>query len=262
MTDAEHLIRWEQAEIDRSMREASTTDLDRLRIARREINRYLDPPVDTYFPLEYSYHLLGNVQGKVVLDFGCGNGENTLLLASRGALVLSMDLSEALIGLARRRLQMNRISGDVTFLVASAHDIPLRDESVDVIFGIAILHHLDLGLAAPEVHRVLRKRGRAIFQEPIRNSKLLRSVRKLIPYRHPNVSPFERPLTDNELTNFGSHFTIVRERAFYLPTLRVVQHLPIVRERSQRLFRLDAQILKRFPSLNRYACIKVIEFMK
>jgi ubiquinone/menaquinone biosynthesis C-methylase UbiE len=45
---------------------------------------------------------------------------------------------------------------DVEFIVGSAHDVPLPDESVDVVFGIAILHHLDLKLAARELRRVLR----------------------------------------------------------------------------------------------------------
>jgi cyclopropane fatty-acyl-phospholipid synthase-like methyltransferase len=33
------------------------------------------------------------VRGRRVLDFGCGNGENTILLARRSADVFSMDIS-------------------------------------------------------------------------------------------------------------------------------------------------------------------------
>ena len=45
----------------------------------------------------------------------------------------------------------------------------MPDASVDVVFGIAILHHLDLPQAAREVWRILKPGGRAIFQEPVRN---------------------------------------------------------------------------------------------
>ena len=47
-----------------------------------------------------------------------------------------------------------------SFLVS--HELPLEDESVDVVFGMAILHHLDLQLASDEVFRVLKKGGRVV----------------------------------------------------------------------------------------------------
>ena len=262
MADDQNLTTWENAEGERSSREASDTRLERLHVAPRDIVRYLNPPADTCFPLEYSYYLLDDVRGKVVLDCGCGSGENTLLLANRGARVLSMDLSESLIRLAQHRLKINSIAGDVRFLTGSAHNIPLQDESVDVVFGIAILHHLDLALASPEVHRVLRTGGRAIFQEPIRNSALIRGMRKLVPYRRADVSPYERPLTDQELTNFGRNFVVSRGKAFYLPLTRLAQKLPIPRKFVRRLLQTDMRALNRFPSLTYYASIKVFELAK
>lgn len=262
MSRTEELVRWEQAEVERSAHEASGTELERLRVAPFDIERYMQPPADTCFPLEYSYHLLGDVRGKVVLDFGCGNGENTLLLVKRGARVLSMDLSESLIQLAQQRLKINNVSGNITFMVGSAHSLPLPDESVDVVFGIAILHHLDLALAAREVHRVLRKGGRAIFQEPIRNSPLVRVIRKMIPYRAPDVSPFERPLVDSELNSFSSGFSCVSEKSFLLPHVRLAQKLRVSRKYLRELYAKDARLLRRFPSLNYYASIKVIEVVK
>src|SRR2546430_1595534 len=144
MQQAGELARWEKAEIERSANEASGTDPDGLCVSDFNISRYMNPPADTPFPLEYAYHLLGDVRGKVVLDFGCGNGENTLLLVKRGAKVISMDLSQSLIELAKRRLELNGVSGDVTFLVASAHNLPLRSNSVDIVFGMAICITLTL----------------------------------------------------------------------------------------------------------------------
>lgn len=204
----------------------------------------------------------GRCRGKVVLDYGCGSGENTLLLASRGARVVSMDLSESLIRLAQYRLKVNGIAGDVRFLTGSAHNIPLPDESVDVVFGIAILHHLDLALASSEVHRVLRTGERAIFQEPIRNSALMRGFRKLIPYRGADISPSERPLTDGELKNFARNFVVSRGNVFYLPHTRLAQKLPIPRKFVRRLLQTDKRALNRFPSLRYHASIKVFELSK
>lgn len=251
----------ERAEVARSAAEASHFDDSNL--LSPDLKRYLDPPADTVYPLEYSFHLLGDARGLTVLEYGCGDGENTVALAARGAgRVLSLDISPDLIEIARRRLAVNGVGADVEFVVGSAHDVPLADESVDVVFGIAILHHLDLGLAAREVKRVLRPGGRAVFQEPVRSSALMRAARKLIPYKPPDLSPFERPLTDRELEQFAEGYTSFRSKSFLLPTTSVLNLLPVARAHYARLLRWDAALLRRLPALNYYAGIRVVEMVK
>src|SRR5213594_3813015 len=68
-----------------------------------EIGRYCRPPADTVFPLEYAFHLFGGIQGKTILDLGCGEGLNTIVLAGLGANVLSVDSSEKNLAATRRR---------------------------------------------------------------------------------------------------------------------------------------------------------------
>jgi ubiquinone/menaquinone biosynthesis C-methylase UbiE len=252
----------EQVEIGRSMIEARNTDTSALRASESTISRYMNPPADTCFPLEYAFHLLGDVRGKSVLEFGCGSGENTVLLARRGAKVCALDISEALIQVAKQRLAINGIGDGVKLCVASAYEIPLPDESVDVVFGMAILHHLELEPAAREVRRVLRKGGRAIFKEPIRNSKLLGWVRGLIPYRAPDISPFERPLTDAEMEGFADGYSHYHGRAFMLPSLRLASILPVLRNYTDSLIRMDAAMMKKFPSLAHYGTVRVVEMIK
>jgi SAM-dependent methyltransferase len=253
---------WERAEISRSSVEAKLTSDAGLRMDASQVARYDAPPVDTAYPLEYAYHLLGDVRGLRVVDFGCGSGANTVLLANRGAHLWAVDISEDLIRLGQRRLAANNRAGQARFIVGSAHDLPFRDNSIDVVFGIAILHHLDLRLVSKEVHRVLRPAGRAIFQEPVRNSPTLRLVRRLIPYHAPDVSPFERPLTDGELHVFANGFATTRIRGFCLPHVLVGERLPGVRRHSARLYRLDAAALRRLPMLRYYAGIRVLELTK
>src|SRR5438034_10524843 len=76
---------WERAEVARSASEAMHTPDQRLVADEANVARYLDPPWHTVYPLEYAYALLGDVRGRTVLDFGCGSGENTVLLARRHA---------------------------------------------------------------------------------------------------------------------------------------------------------------------------------
>jgi SAM-dependent methyltransferase len=253
---------WERAERARSTFEARHTPAERLVANEREVARYLAPPAATVFPLEYAYALLGDVRGRVVVDFGCGSGENTLLLARRGAMVIAIDISEALIDLARQRLAVNGLAGRAQFVVGSAHDLPLQAASVDVVLGIAILHHLDVDAASREVHRVLKPGGRAIFKEPVRDSRIVRGVRRLIPYRAPDVSPFERPLTTPEVDRFSRPFRARSIRPFSLPFVNVIGAVGRLRRYVRAAHRIDAAALARLPALAPFSTIRVFQLVK
>ena len=216
----------ERAETKRSALEAAQTAPAILVSDPEQVARYYNPPADTIHPLEYAFHILGDVKGKIILEYGCGDGVNTVPLAKRGAHVIALDLSPELIAVAKQRLLAHGITTGVDFVVGSAHRLPLLEGSVDAVFGIAILHHLDLALASNEVWRVLKMHGVAIFQEPVRNSRIMRLVRKLIPYSSPDVSPFERPLTDRELKNFAAEIFILPIAALLFTNDRTVESHP------------------------------------
>ncbi|HUR33048.1 MAG TPA: class I SAM-dependent methyltransferase [Vicinamibacterales bacterium] len=262
VSDLATIRAWEEAEMARSSSEAKHTPLERLRMSEWNLRRYLDPPADTAFPLEYAFHQIGNVSAKTVLDYGCGNGENSLPLAKRGARVIGVDVSADLLALARQRLTLHGVAEHATFLAGSAHDLPLPDASVDAVMGIAILHHLDLALAAREVHRVLRPGGIAVFQEPVRNSRLLKTVRGLIPYRSEDVSDYERPLTDAELRSFAAPFRDFQSRAFSLPFINLAQVVPMLSRHILALYKVDGAILRRTRALDAFAGIRVVSMRK
>ena len=253
---------WEQIEVERSASEASHIDKRALVSNEKQIVRYLDPPLDTYYPLEYSFHLLGAIKGKNVLEYGCGDGVNSVILARREANLISLDISYDLINVARHRVGLDKPDSNVKFVVGSAHDLPIADESIDIVFGMAILHHLDLAPSSKEVYRVLKKGGRAIFQEPIRNSKLMRFVRNLIPFQHADVSPFERPLTDAELNDYARAFSDCKVRSFSLPFVNLIEVMGLPESLHARAIRIDRTLLDQSPFLENYASVKVYELLK
>ena len=262
MTDREELRRRERAEIERSDREASRAQGKDLRIDAGTFRRYLAPPADTPFAIEYAYNLLGDVRGKKVLDLGCGDGENTILLVNRGAKVCGIDISDRLIGLARRRMRVNGFVKGFEFFTGSAHELPFPDRSFDAVFGMATLHHFDLEQTSREVWRVLRPGGYGIFKEPVRNSRFLRLIRRLIPYYPSGRSPFKRPLTDHELERFARRFSQCQSRAYQLPYVNVARWLRSLHGVTTLFYRFDHALLKYAEWLRWYASVRVIKVVK
>lgn len=260
--NTENITQWEKVESERSASEAERRKEENLLMNEATLERYLSPPSDTHFPLEYSYHLLGDVNGKTVVDYGCGTGENSVFIAHHGGNVKGIDISKELIDLAKKRVELHNIADKTEFMVGSAYEMPLPDESVDVVLGIAILHHLDLELSAKEVFRVLKKGGRAIFQEPVRNSKFIGFVRDLIPYKQPDLSPFERPLTDAELEKFAEKFLGYKSKEFYFPIVNLVRILPGLSQYFEQSIEITENLLKKVPSLKYYSTVRVVEMTK
>jgi SAM-dependent methyltransferase len=257
----EKIATWERVEVERSASEAGKKATDDLRIADAILARYQNALPGTPFPLEYAYALLPqDMQGLTVLDYGCGSGDNTVLLAQRGGNVIGVDISPDLISVGEKRLAAHDMTADLR--VGSAHDLPLEANSVDVVFGMAILHHLDLELAAREVQRVLKPGGRAIFLEPVRNSKAVWFIRNLIPWQQPDLSPYERPLTDKELRNFANGFSGYHSRAFHFPVVNLLEVLRVPEPLLFAAIRIDGALLKLLPFLQYYASIRVVEMTK
>ena len=79
------------------------------------------------------------------------------------------------------------------FRIMDAHQLEFPDASLDLVFGVAILHHLDLERALSEVRRVLVPGGRCYFVEPLDNNPMGRIVRALTPgARTEEERPFRR----------------------------------------------------------------------
>ena len=106
---------------------------------------------------------LANPQpGARALDVCCGTGDLALGLARRGAQVIGLDFSEAMLALARSRSR--KLKDDATqFIQGDAQQIPFSDNSFDIVtvgYGLRNLSSWDAGLA--EICRVARPGGRLV----------------------------------------------------------------------------------------------------
>jgi ubiquinone/menaquinone biosynthesis C-methylase UbiE len=87
----------------------------------------------------------------LVLDVGCGTGNNTILLAAAiQASVVGLDLSYGMLQKAYKK------SSHIPFVQAPADYIPFTSNSFDFVFMTEVLHHLpDIPSTFQEIHRVI-----------------------------------------------------------------------------------------------------------
>ncbi len=199
---------------------------------------------------------LGDLRGKDVLDYGCGHGMASVVLARRGARVSGFDLSSGYIAEARQRAEVNGVH--VVLRQADAEELPFADGSFDSVWGCAILHHLDLERAGRELKRVLRPGGVAVFCEPWGENPLLRLSRSWLPYPGKERTPDEKPLRWRDLQPLRQMFRRVE--------IEGMQFLGMVRRLWRRaprpagwLDRVDSVLLRRFHFLKNWCRYVVIE---
>ena len=198
---------------------------------------------------------LGPLEGKRVLEIGCGLGRHSVLLAKSGASVTSFDLSLKSVAAARDRAAMNAVSDNVALVVAAAEALPFADASFDAIFGRSILHHLEVYPTLSELHRVLRPGGKAAFIEPMGMNPVLNFARKHIPYTNKNPRGADRPLNYADIKAWCEGFREVRY--FERSLLGMLERVFGYGRHFTTLRLIDAFLLKKIPGLRRY-CRTVI----
>lgn len=75
------------------------------------------------------------VQGKTILDYGCGSGRWVDFFSSLGGKYTGVDISDEMIKLSKSRYPDN------SFMTVKDHKIPLETNSCDFVFSIAVIHH-------------------------------------------------------------------------------------------------------------------------
>jgi SAM-dependent methyltransferase len=106
---------------------------------------------------------LVELEGRDLLDVGCGSGALVRELEGRGARATGLEITEGQLGDARAQ-------GVGRFVVGRAEALPLADESVDAVVFMRSLHHVAEEAMIPalaDARRVLRPGGTVYVAEPL-----------------------------------------------------------------------------------------------
>jgi 2-polyprenyl-3-methyl-5-hydroxy-6-metoxy-1,4-benzoquinol methylase len=148
---------------------------------------------------------LGSIENKLVLELGCGQGDFAVWLLDHGANVFGIDISEFNIKRCREKVSARNVDpARYAFSVMNAHETNFPDKYFDRIVGNGILHHLELPAAMSEVERILKPGAKALFQEPLGESPLLRLYRSLAGIHTVD----ERPLTRSDLSVLTDQWSV------------------------------------------------------
>jgi ubiquinone/menaquinone biosynthesis C-methylase UbiE len=101
--------------------------------------------------------------GKTVLDYGCGPGNDLVGFGefSHPEKLYGLDVSKTALKASKERLDLHGIRAELVHVEESANEIPFPANSIDYIHTSGVLHHCkNLDAILKEFHRILKPDGK------------------------------------------------------------------------------------------------------
>ena len=212
---------------------------------------------------------LGEVDGKTLLDLGCGAGENSVYFARKGADCTATDYSSRMVENALKLAEANGVQ--ITGRTMNAMELEFPADTFDVVYAANLLHHLPEPLTAlREIHRVLKPGGKLCFWDPLRHNPMINIYRRIATEVR---TTDERALDISITKSVQSLFRETVYDTFWLATLwiflrfylierihpnkerywkKIIAEQRILEPTYRRLERVD-RLIKQLPFMKRFA---------
>jgi ubiquinone/menaquinone biosynthesis C-methylase UbiE len=100
---------------------------------------------------------VGPVEGKHVLEIACGTGRFTTMLAQRGADIVGLDISPAMLQEGRKKARAAGVADHLEFMRGDAARLPFPDDHFETVIAMRFFHLADTPASfLAEMQRVAR----------------------------------------------------------------------------------------------------------
>ena len=167
-----------------------------------------------------------NLEGKHLLELGCGMGFASLEFLNRGVKVTATDLTPNAVELTRRHFLIEGVKAE-SVQIENALNLSFEDETFDAVWANGVLHHTgDTRAAIQDIWRVLKPGGRAIISHFYRRPSWMYFVsrvgRENIEFKEedPPVTDF---YTEKEILSMFDGFKIEKTAAEHYRALPIAR---------------------------------------
>jgi len=107
--------------------------------------------------------LLPDMNGKAILDLGCGFGENCVDFLNRGAAkVVGVDISEKMLSIAK----VDNSSENIEYIHLDMNDINTIDEKFDIVYSSLAFHYVkSFSKLLSDINYLLKDNGLLIYSQ-------------------------------------------------------------------------------------------------
>ena len=156
-----------------------------------------------------------NANNREILDYGCGVGpviKKVINFSPKK--ITGIDISDISILKAKETFKNQKV--EVSLQVDNCEKMKFDNSKFDIVYGLGILHHLQLKESINEIVRVLKPNGTFLFIEPLGTNPIINLYRKLTPASR---SADEHPLVENDFELMRKKFKYVKLKYYGFLTL-------------------------------------------
>jgi SAM-dependent methyltransferase len=198
-------------------------------------------------------------QGRKILDYACGNGENGIYAAMHGAHCTGIDISPEGIENARKNAEKLGVSERCEFQVMDGENMSFKDNTFDLGVEYGALHHVELDRALSELARVIKPDGEMVCVEALRHNPLIHWYRRRTPHLRTEWE-VEHILGVESLDVMRKYFKNVKVRFFHLSVLGLVPlRKSVLFPPLLQVFNVIDRVLLSTKTVGKYGWIMIVE---
>lgn len=88
-------------------------------------------------------NMLGDIEGKKIIDLGAGTCRYSVEFASKGAEVTALDISDKMLEVGREKAEERGVEDNIEFVQGDAKNTDYDDEEFDVATSLRVFHVID-----------------------------------------------------------------------------------------------------------------------